>query len=89
MCSVENHKIDPVAEEKQAESRSYERVENIRSQLLGGDDYEIDKENGEPEEDSVAKKEKLLDEKLKIDNVFRMVSKIYRNMTNVRMHRCG
>lgn len=39
----------------------------------------MNKENGEPE-DSVTKKEKMLDEKLKkIDEVFRMVSEIYRN----------
>lgn len=68
LCSVENHEVDPVAEEKQAESKSYQSVEDIRSQLLGGDDdYEIDpvieKENGKPEEDSVSKKEKMLDEK--------------------------
>lgn len=86
LCSVENHEIDPVAEEKPAESKPYKKIEDIRSQLLGlgDDDYEIDqeidKENSKPEEESISKKEKMLDKKLKkIDEVFRMVSEIYRN----------
>lgn len=49
-------------------------------------DYEIDmvieKENGKAEGDSLSKKE-MLDEKLKkIDEVFKMVSEIYRNGEN-------
>lgn len=55
---------------------------------MGGDDHfeidqEIDKENGKPEEDSISKKEKILDEKFKkIGEVFKMVSEIYRNGPN-------
>lgn len=79
LSSVENSRTELVVVEK--------RVENIRGQLLGvEDDYEIDietdKENDKPREDNtyIAKKEKILDEKLKkIDEVFRMVSEIYRN----------
>lgn len=61
MYSVENHEIDPVAVEKQAERKSQERVEDIRSKLLGSnDEYEIDlvieKENGKAEGDSLSKK---------------------------------
>lgn len=80
LSSIENSKTEQVVVE--------ERVEDIRGQLLGlddedyGIDIETDKENDKSREDNtyVAKKEKILDEKLKkIDEVFRMVSEIYRN----------
>lgn len=50
-----------MAVEKQTERKSSERVEDIRSQLLGNNgDYEIDlvieKENGKAEGDSLSKK---------------------------------
>lgn len=82
LSSTDNYEIVPVVEEKMAGSKS---EEDITSQLLGCiNEYKIDpvvdKENGDQADDIVTKKEKMLYEQLKkIDELFWVVSEIYRN----------
>lgn len=79
LSSTDNYEIVTVVE---AGSKS---EEDITSQLLGCiNEYKIDpvvdKENGDQADDIVTKKEKMLYEQLKkIDEVFLVVSEIYRN----------